>query len=718
MASKKEKIKKQLREKVIQAFESVPRQTFNYKQVAKALGDAGKEHKKYMSGLLYSLAKEGVLIEAYKGKFKLSPAYLEKQKQIGPIIEGIVDMKQTGKAYVITDDLLEDVRISSNNTGYALHGDVVKVRLFPRRKNQKTEGEIIKVVKRSKNIFVGVIQRTGKYAFLLPDSKSMPVDIFIAPENLNGAKEGEKVIAEILEWSPPSKNPFGKVIEVLGEPGNNEVEMHAILAEYNLPSRFDPAVEKEAEKVSETISKDDISGRRDFRKITTFTIDPADAKDFDDALSIQKLKDSTWEVGVHIADVTHYVEPKSLLEQVARERATSIYLVDRTIPMLPEKLSNMVCSLRPNEDKLCYSVVFTINDQARILKKWIGKTIINSDHRFNYDEVQEIIESGTGLFHKEIGLLNEMAVRIRERRMRAGAIDFERQEVKFKLDNDGKPLEVYFKDQKEAHKLIEEFMLLANKTVAERIGKIREGQKQKTFVYRVHDIPNPEKLNTLANFVEKLGYKIKTDTRNNIAKSFNRLLHDTRGKGEENMIETLTIRTMAKAEYSTVNIGHYGLAFDHYTHFTSPIRRYPDMMVHRLLAAYEFGAGSADQGIYEEHCQHASQMERLAQEAERESVKYKQVEFMSDKIGEEFDGLISGVSKWGIYVEIKENRCEGMVRLRDMEDDYYFLDEDNFRVIGYNTQKEYKLGSPVRIRIKRADFLKKELDFEICKNAF
>ncbi len=703
---------------MIQAFESVPRQTFNYKQVAKALGDAGKEHKKYMSGLLYSLAKEGVLIEAYKGKFKLSPAYLEKQKQIGPIIEGIVDMKQTGKAYVITDDLLEDVRISSNNTGYALHGDVVKVRLFPRRKNQKTEGEIIKVVKRSKNIFVGVIQRTGKYAFLLPDSKSMPVDIFIAPENLNGAKEGEKVIAEILEWSPPSKNPFGKVIEVLGEPGNNEVEMHAILAEYNLPSRFDPAVEKEAEKVSETISKDDISGRRDFRKITTFTIDPADAKDFDDALSIQKLKDSTWEVGVHIADVTHYVEPKSLLEQVARERATSIYLVDRTIPMLPEKLSNMVCSLRPNEDKLCYSVVFTINDQARILKKWIGKTIINSDHRFNYDEVQEIIESGTGLFHKEIGLLNEMAVRIRERRMRAGAIDFERQEVKFKLDNDGKPLEVYFKDQKEAHKLIEEFMLLANKTVAERIGKIREGQKQKTFVYRVHDIPNPEKLNTLANFVEKLGYKIKTDTRNNIAKSFNRLLHDTRGKGEENMIETLTIRTMAKAEYSTVNIGHYGLAFDHYTHFTSPIRRYPDMMVHRLLAAYEFGAGSADQGIYEEHCQHASQMERLAQEAERESVKYKQVEFMSDKIGEEFDGLISGVSKWGIYVEIKENRCEGMVRLRDMEDDYYFLDEDNFRVIGYNTQKEYKLGSPVRIRIKRADFLKKELDFEICKNAF
>ncbi len=714
MASKKENIKKELREKVIRVFESVPRQTFNYKQVTKSLGETGKEHKKYMSGLLYSLAKEGVLIEAYKGKFKLSPAYLEKQKQIGPFIEGVVDMKQTGKAYVISDDLLDDVRISSNNTGYALHGDVVKVRLFPRRKNQKIDGEIIKVLKRSKNIFVGVIQRTGNFAFLLPDSKSMPIDIFIAPENLNGAKEGEKVIAEILDWSPPSKNPFGRVVEVLGEPGNNEVEMHAILAEYNLPSRFDPVVEKEAEKVSETISKEDISGRRDFRKITTFTIDPADAKDFDDALSIQQINDSTWEVGVHIADVTHYVKPKSLLEQIARERATSIYLVDRTIPMLPEKLSNLVCSLRPNEDKLCYSVVFTINEQTRILKKWIGKTIINSNHRFNYDAVQDIIESGTGLFHDEIGLLNGFAVRIREKRMRNGAIDFERQEVKFKLDKDGKPLEVYFKDQKEAHKLIEEFMLLANKAVAERIGKIREGQKPKTFVYRVHDIPNPEKLNTLATFVEKLGYKIKTDTRNNIAKSFNRLLYDTRGKGEENMIETLTIRTMAKAEYSTVNIGHYGLAFDHYTHFTSPIRRYPDMMVHRLLHAYDFGSASADQGVYEEHCQHASQMERLAQEAERESVKYKQVEFMSDKIGEEFEGLISGVSKWGIYVEIKQNKCEGMVRLRDMEDDNYFLDEDNFRVIGYNTQKEYKLGGPVRIRIKRADFLKKELDFEIC----
>lgn len=714
MASKKEEIKKQLKQSALSLFESSPRQVFNYKQVAKALGNMGKEHKKYISGLLYSMAKDGLLVEAYKGKFKLSPAHIEKQKKIGPFITGKVDMKQTGKAYVITDELLDDVRISSNNTGYALNGDIVKVRLFPRRKNQKIEGEIIEVISRSKTSFVGVVQLTGRYAFLLPDNKSMPIDIFISPDNLNGAKQGQKAIAEIIDWSAPAKNPFGKIVEILGEPGNNDVEMHAILAEYNLPSKFDPAVEKEAGDIPEHISQKEISSRSDFRSITTFTIDPPDAKDFDDALSIKKLDDDRWEVGVHIADVTHYVKPDTLLEEEAQSRATSIYLVDRTVPMLPEKLSNMVCSLRPNEDKLCYSAVFIMNNQARVLKKWVGRTIINSDHRFAYDEVQEIIEAGEGLYSSEISILNDLAIKLRKKRMRAGAIDFDRQEVKFNLDEDGKPLNVFFKEQKEAHKLIEEFMLLANRTVAEKIGKVRSGQKAKTFVYRIHDIPNPEKLNTLATFVEKLGYKIKTDTRNNIATSFNKLLKDSQGKGEENMIETLTIRTMAKAEYSTQNIGHYGLAFDFYSHFTSPIRRYPDMMVHRLLTAYEEGKPSANQGLYEDLCRHSSEMEQKAQEAERESIKYKQVEFMSDKIGEEFEGLISGVSKWGIYVEIKENKCEGMVRLRDMEDDYYYLDEDNFRVIGHNKKREYKLGSPVRIRIKRADFLKKELDFELA----
>ncbi len=713
---KKEQIKKKLKEHILRIYESNPRHTLNYKQVAKALGEEGSKHKKFLSGILYSLAKDGDLIEVYKGKFKISPAYLEKKRKVGPFIKGRVDMKSTGKAYVITDELLEDVRISSNNTGYALHDDFVKVRLFPRRKSQKVEGEIVEVLRRSKNRFVGIVEYTGKYAFLLADNKAMPIDIFLPVENLNGAKDGEKVIVEITEWKPPAKNPFGKVVEVLGDPGNNEVEMHAILAEYNLPARFDNTVEAEAGKVEETISDKEIARRKDFRKVTTFTIDPADAKDFDDALSVKKLSDGKYEVGVHIADVTHYVQPDTLLDEEAQKRGTSIYLVDRTIPMLPEKLSNLVCSLRPNEDKLTYSVVFTINEQARILKTWIGKTIINSDHRFAYDEVQEIIEKGEGKFHEEIALLNGYAKKIRERRMRTGAIDFDRQEVKFRLDEDGKPLSVYFKEQKEAHKLIEEFMLLANKAVAERIGKPRGKEKPKTFVYRIHDIPNPEKLNTLSTFVSKLGYKIKTDTRNNIAKSFNKLLKDSQGKGEENLIETLTIRTMAKAEYSTVNIGHYGLAFDHYTHFTSPIRRYPDVMVHRLLHAYDSGKPSAQQDNYEEQCQHASEMERRSQEAERDSVKYKQVEFMSDHVGAEYEGLISGVSKWGIFVEIKENKCEGMVRLNDMDDDYYYLDEDNFRVIGYNTKKEYKLGSPVRIRIKRANLLKKELDFVLAES--
>jgi len=718
---KKDKIKAKLRDKIIKIFEQYPKQTFNYKQVGKSLGEAGQEHKKFLSGTLYSMAKDGLLIEAYKGKFKISPSHLEKQKTIGPFIKGRVDMKQTGKAYIITDELLEDVRIAPNNTGYALHEDFVRVRLFPRRKSQKIEGEIVEVLQRSKNRFVGQIQYTGKYAFLLADNKAMPFDIFIPRDELHGAKDGEKAIVEISEWKAPAKNPFGRVVEVLGQPGDNDVEMHAILAEYNLPARFDKTVEDEAANIPEEIPDKEIARRRDFRKVTTFTIDPADAKDFDDALSVKKIGEDLWEIGVHIADVTHYVRTNTLLEEEARQRATSIYLVDRTVPMLPEKLSNMVCSLRPREEKLTYSAVFNMNGNARVTKSWIGRTIINSNHRFNYEEVQEIIETGKGPYRQEIALLNDLAKLLRDRRMRSGAIDFERQEVKFNLDDKGKPLSVYFKEQKEAHKLIEEFMLLANRTVAEKIGKVRgpdpeaqNRQKSKTFVYRIHDIPNPEKLNTLATFVSKLGYKIKTDTRNNISKSFNQLLKDTQGKGEENLIETLTIRTMAKAEYSTVNIGHYGLAFDHYTHFTSPIRRYPDMMVHRLLTAYANNQPSAKQDEYESLCKHSSDMEKKAQEAERDSIKYKQVEFMADKVGEEFEGLISGVSKWGIYVEIKENKCEGMVRLSDMDDDYYYLDEDNFRVIGQSTKKEYKLGDPVQIIIKKADFLRKELDFTLA----
>ncbi len=713
MTKNKLQIKSQLKDRISEIFTADPRNILNYKQVSKYLGDDGLTHRKYISGLLYQLAKEGILLETNKGKFKASPKHVEKGKHRTQVITGRVDMKQTGKAYIISDDLLEDIRISANNTGRALHNDVVKVRLFPKRKDKKLEGEIIEIMERAKTIYVGTVQLSKNFAFLVADSKSMPVDIFIPLERLKGANDGDKAIANITEWLPQSKNPIGEIKEVLGRPGDNEVEMHAILAEYGLPAVFAKNVEAEATKIPIDISKEEIAKREDFRQVTTFTIDPYDAKDFDDALSLKKTGDNEWQVGVHIADVTHYVKPDMLIEQEAIQRATSIYLVDRTIPMLPEILSNNVCSLRPNEEKLTFSVVFTINEKARVTKTWIGKTIIKSDRRFTYEEVQTIIDGGMGDYHLEISTLNNMAHQLRHRRMKAGAIDFDRQEVKFKLDEQGKPIGIYLKEQKDSHKLIEEFMLLANRTVAEKIGKPSGKKQVKTFVYRIHDHPNLEKLTILSNFVSKFGYKIKTDTRKNIAESFNRMLHDSQGKGEENLIETLTLRSMAKAEYSTNNIGHYGLAFDHYTHFTSPIRRYPDMMVHRLLHMYNHEAPSANQEQYESLCKHASGMEKKAQEAERDSVKYKQVEFMSDKLGMEFDGLISGVSKWGIYVEIKENKIEGMVRLADLDDDYYFLDEENHQVIGQNKRKHYKLGAPVKVKIKRANLLKKELDFEI-----
>jgi len=713
MKQQKETLKEKLKAQIKNIFSRNPKTKLNYKQISKRLTVSEEKERKHINGLLHQLAKESYILEVYKGKYLLNPQELEKQKKLEPLITGIVDMKQTGKAYVITPDLLEDIKISSNNTNKALHGDTVRVRLFPKRKQEKNEGEIVEIIKRFKTQFVGIVEKQKTFAFLIPDNKSTPIDIFIPLEKLNGALNGQKAIAEIEEWPEKAKNPFGKIVKILGTPGDNDVEIHAILAEYNLPYTFPEEVEKEAEKIPENIAAEEISTRKDYRNITTFTIDPHDAKDFDDALSIEYLDNNTFRIGIHIADVSHYVTENTILEKEAYNRATSIYLVDRVIPMLPERLSNFICSLRPNEDKLTFSAIFDLNDKGKILKTWIGKTIINSNRRFSYEEVQEVIENKKGEYQKEILILDSIAKEIRKKRMKNGAIAFDKKEVKFNLDEKGKPISVYHKEQKDAHKLVEEYMLLANKAVAEKIGKVTSGAKPKTFVYRIHDIPNPEKLGNLAEFVSKLGYSMKTDSRKNISNSFNKLLKDCEGKGEENLIETLAIRSMAKAEYSTQNIGHYGLAFDYYTHFTSPIRRYPDLLVHRLLFSYLNNGHSVPAGPYDEKCIHSTEMEKLAQSAERDSIKLKQVEFLSDKIGQEFPGVISGVSKWGLFVELIENKCEGMVRLKDLADDYYYLDEDNYQVIGHNTKNKYKLGDEITIKIKSVDAQRKEIDFII-----
>ncbi len=716
MVKKKQETKENLKDRIKELFLQSPKTKMNYKQVAKRITQDPALEKKFVSGILSKLSKEKFIIEVYKGKYILNPKEREKSRAPGPIITGTVDMKQTGKAYLLTEDLLEDVKISSNNTNTALHGDKVKVQLFPKRKNSKPEGEIIEILERKKTSFVGIVQIHKSFAFLIPDNKATPVDIFIPLENLNGAKNGQKAIAKFLEWPQNAKNPFGEISKVLGQPGDNEVEIHAILSEYNLPYSFDVSLEKIADKIPENIPRKEISNRRDYREIFTITIDPEDAKDFDDALSIEKTDNGFYKIGIHIADVSHYVQEDSPLDEEAYNRATSVYLVDRVVPMLPEKLSNKLCSLRPNEEKLTFSVELTMDEKGKITDTWIGKTIIKSNRRFNYEEVQEIIENEKGEYSEQLLLLNQIAQIVRKKRMKNGALGFDKKEVKFKLDDKGHPISVHFKEQKDAHKLVEEYMLLANKTVAERIGRPRGRSKPKTFVYRIHDIPNPDKLNTLAEFVAKLGYKMQTDTRRNISKSFNNILEQSSGKGEENLIETLAIRSMAKAEYSTQNIGHYGLAFDYYTHFTSPIRRYPDLMVHRMLHAYlNEKTSSLPANPYEEKCVHSTEMEVKAQNAERDSVKLKQVEFLADKIGERYDGVISGISKWGLFVEIKENKCEGMIRLRDLSDDYYYLDEDNFQVIGHNSGRKFKLGDDIAIIIKKANLLRKELDFELAE---
>ncbi len=701
------KLNKQvLTNKMMGLFTNEPSKLFNYKQIAKYFEITDDSTKGLITAILYELRDSGSLVEISRGKFKMS--------QQGGYIIGEVQLTMKGAGYIISDESDEDVFVTQSNLKHALNGDTVKVYMYAKRRGRQPEGEVVEIINKSKVNIVGVVDVSKNFAFMIANSRQMPYDVFIPLTKLKGAKNGDKVIVQITEWPEKYRNPFGEVVNVLGKPGENETEMHAILAEFDLPYEFDKKVDDAANEISEIITEEDYKARRDFRDITTFTIDPADAKDFDDALSIQKLGNGNWEIGVHIADVTHYVKKKSIVEDEAYERATSVYLVDRVVPMIPEKLSNLVCSLRPNEEKLCYSIVFELDENADVLDQWIGRTVINSDKRFDYGEAQAIIEGGEGPHKEELLLLDSLAKKIRARRFKNGAISFERVEVKFDIDEKGKPLGVFFKEQKDSNQLIEEFMLLANKRVAEFIGQVKKGQKAKTFVYRIHDKPDPEKLARFSKFIQRFGYSINITGHKNITTSINDLLDEVQGKKEQNVIETLAVRSMAKAIYSTKNVGHYGLSFPYYSHFTSPIRRYPDMMVHRMLTSYLNGDESENKNKYEEMCKHSSEMERRAAEAERASIKYKQVEFMKDHIGDDFDGIISGVTEWGFYVELNESKCEGLVHIRELDDDYYFFDEDNYAIIGKRNKKTYQLGDPVKIKIVKADLEKKQLDYTLA----
>ena len=698
--------KKKLKNTILTILYEEPGKTVNYKQISTWLGIKDIETRKLVNVVLQELHDDDYLEQISRGKYKL-------KAKTGTAC-GIVEVQPQGFAYVNSEEIDSPVLVSSRNLKHAMKGDKVRIRLYARHKKRDLEGEVIEILERAKTIFVGIVQTSRNFAFLMPAGK-VGFDIFVPKEKLNGAKNGQKAIAEIIEWPENAKSPFGKIIEVLGDVGDNNAEMHSILAEYELPHKYPEKVNRAAEKIALEISDDEIKKRLDLRNITTFTIDPADAKDFDDALSLQKLDNGKWEVGIHIADVTHYVTPNTIIEEEAESRATSVYLVDRVIPMLPERLSNGVCSLRPNEDKLCFSAIFEMDDEANISKQWFGKTVIHSNRRFTYEEAQEIIETEKGDYSSEMLILDRLAKLLRDQRFKKGSIAFDRFELKFNIDESGKPLSVYFKEAKDSNKLIEEFMLLANKKVAEFVGKKPGNKAAKTFVYRIHDKPDPEKLESLNTFIQRFGYGLQLTTPKLITNSLNNLLANVKGKKEQNVVETLAIRTMAKAAYSTRNIGHYGLSFEYYSHFTSPIRRYPDMMVHRLLERYLKDGRSVNEQKYESLCKHSSDMEARAANAERASIKYKQVEFMQEHIGKIYRGTISGITDWGIYVELL-NKIEGMVPIRELDDDFYIFDEKNYALVGRHSNKIYQLGDEVTVKISRTNLERKQLDFLLVEN--
>ena len=700
--------KKQLLELLIDLFNRYPEEQLDTRNVFDRLGLKSTAVKGLCMQLLDDLVFDGYLVETTAHKYRLAAK--------SSVICGTFKRNSDGYNLVYPEDEGEPIVIPERKSAHALTDDYVRVTLYAHRRGRGREGEIIEIIKRAHDTFVGILRVQKHYAFLVTESRVMPADIFIPRDKLKGGKSGDKAVVKLMEWPAESRNPIGCVVDVLGRAGDNDAEMNAILAEYDLPYIYPQAVEAAANKLLTDITKEEIARREDFRDVLTFTIDPEDAKDFDDALSLRPISEGLWEVGVHIADVSHYVTEGSIIDKEAFKRATSIYLVDRTVPMLPERLCNFLCSLRPDEEKLTYSVIFTINDKAEVKKSRIVRSIIRSKRRFSYEEVQEILTSGKGEHIEALTVLNRLAQTMREKRFASGAIDFQQAEVRFRLDEDGKPLSVYFTESNESHQLIEEFMLLANRTVAETIGKKTAHNTPKTFVYRIHDQPDLDKLATLSRFVSKLGYKMRGTGRGNTASSLNSLLKDIKGQKEQNVIETISLRTMQKAKYSTQNIGHFGLAFRYYTHFTSPIRRYPDLMVHRLLDRYlNQGSRSVNAAKYESLCEHCSAQEQVAANAERASIKYKQVEFMTEHIDEEFDAVISGVTEWGIYAEINENKCEGMIPLRTLEDDYYEYDDANYCLVGRRHHRKYTIGDPLRIRIVRANLERKQLDFEIVE---